>query len=278
MARKIIRLPSMSRVVAGATAMLELPKGPTYYKLVFRASGTALAIAHIGQIRVMVDGKAVQTFKNLQRLMDINGYYGREADTVTEFAIHLYRPELVPAQGTAKGGAVDPRRLPAFGTQDVQTFTVEMDLAAGAPADIAMSCRAFVDPTPQPLGIFTRIREIPYASAVAGQVEIDKLVRGPWYQAIHLFKSDVTAVEVEVDTVKIIDGVKADLERIEKGASPVKRVPVTASATHIDFVTEGDMNQALQTDAVNDFRVRMTLGTSGAVDIVTETLDTLEGA
>jgi hypothetical protein len=55
-------------------------------------------------------------------------------------------------------------------------------------------------------------------------------------------------------------------------------VPVTASATHVDLVTQGDLAQALNTNKVQDLRLKATFDTSGAADIVTETLDTLTGA
>lgn len=273
MARKINKLPSMSRVVAGSTATLELPIGPTYRRLLFSVTaGAALDASDIGRINVLIDGKVVQTFKNLQRLMDINSYYNRAADTMAAtaavFAIHFERSEMVD---------MVYRRAPGIGTQDVQTFHVELDIAAGAPADIAITAYAEVDPVPQPLGVFFKIREFPFSSAVSGQVEIDKLPRGAWYSVIHLFKSDITAVEVQGNQVKVIDGTKGILERTQKEASPVKRVPVTGSATHVDFITDGDLSQSLRTDLLNDFRILATLGSSGAVDIVAETFDTLNG-
>lgn len=269
MARKIIRLPSMSRVVEGSTATLEMPVGPTYLSLIFTVGGTALAIADIGRINVLIDGKVVQTYKNLQRLMDLNGYYKRGVDTVNQFVLHFFRREMHD---------LVYRRAPGIGTADVQTFHIEIEMLAGTPADVTMSCQANIDPQPQPLGVFVKVREYPFNSAVSGQVEHDKLPRGPWYAALHLFKSDVSAVEVEANQSKIIDATKTVLERVQKEASPVARAPVTASCTHIDMTTEGDFAQAIRTQNLSDFRVKMTLDTAGAVDIVAETLDTLEGA
>lgn len=273
MARKIIRLPSMSRVVPGAKATLELPIGPTYRRLIFAAKAAAgLDATDIGRIDVLVNGKVIQTYKNLARLNAVNAYYGRAADTMSvtdaEFALHFERAELMDAVY---------RRAPGMGTADVQTFHIEVEIAAGAPADISMTCHAEIDPERQPLGVFYKVREFPFSSAVAGQVEIDKLPRGGWYSVIHLFKADITAVEVEGNQVKVIDATKTILERTQKEASPVKRVPQTASATHIDFITDGDLSQSLRTDLLNDFRLKVTLATSGAVDIVAETFDTLNG-
>lgn len=269
MARKTIKLPSMSRVVAGAKATLECIIGPTYKNILFAVTGTGLATSDVGRIDVLLDGKVVQTYSSLQRLLDLNGYYNRSTDTIAEFMLHFFRAEMMD---------IVYRRAPGIGTQDVQTFHVEMQLAAGAPADIAMTAYAEVDPVSQPLGAFFKVREFPFSSAVAGQVEIDKLPKGAFYGAIHLFKADISNVEVEADQVKIVDATKSVLERQQKEASPVVRVPVTGSATHLDFMTEGDAAQAIQTDTLQDFRIKMTLDTAGAVDIVTETIDTLNAA
>jgi hypothetical protein len=268
MARKILKMPSISRVVAGSIATLELPIGPTYRRLIFNATGTALAISHVGRIDVLVDGKVVQTFKDLQRLIDINAYNNRGADAATQFAIHFERAELLDAVW---------RRAPGMGTADIQTFHVQLTIPSGAPANMTMDCFAEVDPAPQPLGLFFKVREYPFSSAVSGEVEIDKLPRGPLYSVMHLFKADINSVEVTANQVKVVEATKAVLERSQKEASPVKRVPLTAKATTVDLITDGDLAQSLDTSKLADFRVKMTLGTSGAVDIVAETLDTLQG-
>ncbi len=266
--RKTLKLPSLSRVVAGSKATLDLSTGPTYFNIVFSATGTALAVAHFKRIDVFLDGKVIQTYKNLQRLIDINSFFNRAADTANEFVLHFFRPEMMD---------IVYRRAPGIGTADVQTFHIEIELDAAAPADISIDAHAMIDPVPQPLGSFFKIREYPFSSAVAGLVEIDKLPRGAFYSVIHMFKSDISSVEVELDGVKVVDASKAVLEREQKEASPEKRVPVTASATHIDFTLEGDIAQSVQTDRLQDFRVKMNLDTPGAVDIITETLDTLGG-
>lgn len=271
MSRKVLKTPSLSRVTPGSTATLELPVGPTYEKLIFSVTAASLLdMTDIGRINVLFDGKVVQTYKSLQHLYDLNSFYGRDADsmsaTAAEFAIHFNRAEL---NGLAY------QRAPGIGTADLGTFHIEMEIAAAAPASIAITAQSVIDPVPQPLGVFFKVREYPYNSSVSGQVEMDKLPRGAWYGAIHLFKADISAVEIEANQVKIVDATKAILERIQKGASPVKRVPVTARATHIDFLTDGDLAQAVRTELMQDFRLKMTLDTSGAVDIITETLDSL---
>lgn len=269
--KKINRLPSLSRVVPGSKATLELPLGPTYERIIFTVSAAAgLDASDIGRIDVLINGQVKQTFKDLQRLMDLNSYYNRDADTVAanqmQFALHFNRAELVDSLW---------RQAPGIGTADVQTLHIEMDINAAAPADIAITAHALTNPARQPLGVFFNIKEFPFSSAVAGEVEADKLPRGAFYSALHLFKSDITSVQVEANSVKIIEGTKGVMERLQKGAAPKARVPVTAKATHVDFILEGDLLDSLPTANLQDYRVKMTLGSAGAVDIVAETLDTL---
>lgn len=269
--KKTVRLPSLSRVVAGSKATLELPLGNTYERIIFSASATAgLAIAHIKRIDVLINGNVVQTYKNLQRLFDLNGYYGREPDTISgtgaQFALHFTRAELLDSLW---------RKAPGFGTADVQTFHIEIEIDAAAPATLAINSHALIDPVRQPLGAFFRIREFPVSNATAGVLEADKLPKGAWYSLIHLFKADISNVELIANDVKIVDATKSILERIQKGSSPQKRVPVTGSATHIDLITDGNLLDSLPTANLSDFRIKMTLDTAGAVDIVTETVDTL---
>lgn len=264
MAKKHIKLPSVSRVVKGSTAVLEIPIKPTYHNIMFTLTGTALDAAHIGKIRVLANGKEVQTFANLQRLMDLNKYWNRSADTVNQFMIHF----------TDNGyDQLAYKRAPAFGTNDLQTFTIEMDIAAGAPDDITMKAQAFIDTVPQALGVYTQIRDYGISSAVAGVVENDKLPKsGDVYKAIHIFKSDISNVELLVDGVQVIDATKAILERAQKNVYPVARVPQSAKATHIDFLLEGDAGDLMNTRGVSDLRMKMTFDTVGLASIVTETL------
>lgn len=264
--KKLVKLPSLSRVAPNAKATLEFPIGPTYERIVFTVTGGAgLGVEDIGRIDLLIDGKSIQTFKDLQRLIDINYYWNREADTINQFAIHLNRAEL-------EGNVF--RQAPGIGTADVQTMHIEMDILA-APTDITITAHAQLNPVRQNLGAFYRIREFPFSSSVGGQVEIDKLPRGPWYSAIHLFKADVTGVEVTANDVKVIDATKSVLERFQKAASPRARVPLSAKATHIDLILEGDLMDSLPTAGLQDFRIKPTITTLGAIDVITETIDTL---
>ncbi|HEY1022555.1 MAG TPA: major capsid protein P2 [Flavisolibacter sp.] len=265
MAKKMISLPSMSRVTPGSTAILDLPIGPTYEQLIFSASGTGLAATHFGGIRLLIDGTVRRTHKDLQRLMDLNGYYNQSVDSATEFMVHFIRQEFA---------SLADELTPGLGTQDLRTLTIEIDILAGAPANIAMSAAAFVDTEPQPLGVYTQIKEYTLPVSAAGDVDWDKLSRANAnvYQAVHFFKSDVTKVYFEVDSFKVADFTKAQLERIQRSARPIARVPVTAKASTLDFNIRGAVSDLLNMRNVKDSRFRLTVGSAGTIEIVTEEL------
>lgn len=269
--KKTFQLPSI-KAAPNSKATLGLPIGPTYETVYFVVTAAAaLDVTDIGRIDVLLNGTVRQTFKNLQRLMDLNAFYNREADTVTatriEFGIHFNRRELMD---------LEARSAPGMGTQDLQTFDIEIDIPAGAPSDIAIVAHGKVNPVRQNVGMFIEVKEFPYSTSVSGDNEVSDLLRGPFYSAIHMFKSDVTKVQLRADSVEICNATKQILERQQKGAAPAARVPVTASATHLDFLLDGNLMDAMPTGGVQDLRLTMTLGTSGSVDIVTETFQTLK--
>lgn len=268
MAYKIIPLSSVSSVAPGSTATVDLLIGPTYKKVMFEATGTGLTVGHIGRIRVLIDGKQAQVYKNLERLVDMNTYHGRGGDTAGQFVLHFDRSELVD---------MSQRRAPGFGTADVQTFTIQIELPSGAPANIAIKGWAHIDTDPSPLGLIYKIVENQMSSSTSGVMEVDKLLRGPWYSCIHFFKPDISNVEVEVGSTRVIDAPKSVLERLQRQASPVAKVPMTSKATTLDMLLEGNMFDSLMTQGLKEFRLKITLDSPGSVEIVSETLDALVG-
>ncbi len=265
MAKKIILLPSISRVGANNTAILELPINPTYHHIQFVASGTALAISMFKRMRVIVDGETVQEYKDLQRLIDRNAYHNLSTDTAGNFILHFKDDDF---------NDLASKRTPAFGTAGLRTFNIEIELDATFSADGKLTAYAYVDTKPQPLGVFTRIRETSINSAVSGVIEYDKLAKnGAVYKQIHFYKSDISKIEMEADGNKLIDATKSVLEREQKNVRPVARTPITAKATHLDFLLEGDDGDLLNTQGMQDLRVRMTFDTAGVCEIVTEQLD-----
>jgi len=92
--------------------------------------------------------------------------------------------------------------------------------------------------------------------------------------AIHLYKSDITKVEIDVNSVKIID---ASAGIIALNQEDYGRQTNTTEKTVIDFMLDGDIYRALSTKGVQDFRIKPTITTAGLVTTYVEYLDSFEG-
>ncbi len=260
MARQSKSLTSFSNVSAGSTATLQLPLGATYDAIHIKYAGVTLA--QLKNIEVRINGKVIQSFIDATRLQDINKYYKRnvKAGVIT---LWFVRPEM---------DNVGLRRMTAIGTADVSTFDLRVDIDGAAAAPVLT---AYANKSNQsPLGMITKFKRFPASSATAGQKEIDNIPREGRIAAIHLFKADISKVEVEVNERPVYDfdkvlgaGVQVDYGRN----------PNAAKHTSVDFTLDGDPSQALVVQGANDFRLRTELDTSGAFDIVVEYLTSFNG-
>lgn len=259
--RKLVKLPSFSNVVAGSTATLGCPVGLTYDLI--SVTYTGITLEQMENIKIVVNGKVIQEYKSGQELDYINRYYGRGA-AAGILNLWFLRPELA---------TVRARRLTALGTADVSTLSVQMDVAAAAAAPV-LTAHA-VQSAPAPMGIVTKIKAFPRSFATTGLQEIDNIPRsGARIAAIHLFKSDVSAVEVAVNSATAWDLSKALGAEIQTRHG---RTPIAAACTHVDWCLDGDPGHALETESVQDLRVKPTIDTVGEVRTVVEYLDGYAG-
>lgn len=271
--RKITVLPSMSNVTAGSTAVLDCPTGLTYDKIVLDYSGVTLA--EMTNIELRLNGKTIMGWKTGTLLDMMNTYYGFE-DSAGFLTLHFVRPWMANLQ---------QRRSTAIGTSDVDTMTLHMDIAGTAANPVIKGYAHQSGPTK--LGSIVKVRSFPKTFATSGRVEIDSIPRSARIVAVHLFKSDISNVEVEMDSVKIIDTSKTLASELCKKATPVARVPQDAAATHVDFCMDGDNRHVLipcgDSQAVpplapaQDLRLRLDLGSAGSVDTIVEYLDGFHG-
>lgn len=267
--RLTTRMPSLSNVTAGGTATLNAPIGRTYERMVFSYSGVTRA--QMKDIKVVIDGKPIMEFADAEQVAALNKYYGRhdEAGLIT---LWFVRPEL---------NALEQQRVTGLGTGDqagngkISTlqFEIEIDAAAVDPKVTAHAIQS----DPAPLGMINKIKRFTYSSATAGQFEIDNIPKGPRLCAIHFVKAagDVSRVEVEQNSRKIVEGDKPLLQYLQKEAG---RTP-QAGYLAVDFTQEGDVYQSIVTDPrqIQDQRFRLTLDTAGQVTVLVEYLDGFAG-
>jgi coat protein len=268
MARKFINLPSVLNVAVGNTFILDVPVGGLTYEQIILDLGANITDAEITNIRVKINGEEIQFYADGTTLEDLNDYYGRP-NTATFLSIFFSRPEMADLKR---------ERLTALGTLDIQTLTIEGDIDAGA-AGATISAYALVS-EPTKLGSFTRVRRFPFNFAGSGQVEMTGITFGPPILGMHFQKSDVSDVLIEDSSKAVVRMPKLILNHIQEGYS---RAPVTALFTHVDFGLEGDPAQVLLTAGrdkngvvrTRDLRIQPTLGSSGAINLIVEYLDTL---
>jgi hypothetical protein len=253
--RRTELLPSLSNVAAGAQCTLNCPVGFTYDQIKLSYSGVTDAQAK--NIRVKVNGKTIQEFKDFAEIDSINKYYGRNVQSGF-CTLFFNRPEM------ATPGV---QRLTGLGTLDVATLTVEIDIdaAAASPAIVATAVLS----EPQPLGLIAKVRAFPRSFATTGQQDIDSIPRADRIAAIHFIKSDVSNVEVKLNSTVVYNATKSIGADIQKDYD---RVPQTSDMTTVDFLLEGDITQALIMKGVQDFRVQPTNDTTGEIRTVVEYL------
>lgn len=269
--RKIEKLPSVQNVSAGSTAALHLPCGMTYDYIDFVLEN--ITLAQMTNIEVRINGKTIQNFGSGTELDTINKYHGRVAFQNGVLRLWFMRPELPTLQIANNGSLVDQRYVTSIGTSDVATFSIHFDISGDC---VSPTVTAYAQKSPAaPLGFFTKIKAFPRSYSTTGQQEIDTLPRsGARIAAIHLFKSDVSEVNVEVDSIKVYDVTKTLGEELQKDFG---KSPVSDSATHIDFLMNGSLDDALKTYGVQDMRLRPVIDTVGSVRTVVEYLDGYEG-
>lgn len=252
-------LPSFSNVSAGSTAVLQVPLGYSYNLINIEYSGVTLA--QLQDIEVRINGKVMQSFVDGIRLQDINKYYKRNIKSGV-ITLWFETPEFNEAF----------IRSTAIGTQDVSTFdiAVNIDAAAAAPTLKAHAVRS----NNLPLGAVIKYKRFSASSAAAGIKEIDNLPREARVKAIHLFKSDITKAEVELDSTIFYDPSKTLGAGIQ---TDYGRNPDTAKMTTVDFTLHGDPMQGLLVQNAYDFRLRANCATAGAFDIIVEYLSGYSG-
>ena len=262
MARRLKKLPSLSNVAAGSTATLEAPRGLAYHQIVLKYSG--ITLAQLQKIRMEVDGKVFQQYKDGAQLDSLNQYYGRGAAENGWIVLHFARPEL---------DTLAQKRLFALGTADISTLALRIDIDAAAAAPVLEAYA--LEAEQEPFGLCTKVKSFPVSFATGGTHEVDNLPvpASARIAAIHLFTDKVTHAELEVNGNIAFQAPKTLEDKIQKDAG---RSP-SASKFTLDFIKEDDFAQSQVLAGIQDFRIRMDVAQATAFDIVVEYLEGKNG-
>jgi len=259
--RFLKKLPSLSNVAAGSTAVLNIPvAGRTVDQLKLIYSG--MTLAQMKNIQFKANGKTFKKWKDGAQLSWMNAYYGKP-DTAGMLTFWFVENELQ---------TMADKRMPALGTEDLSTLTLEFDIDAAAAAPKASASAMLSDK--MPFGMTTKVLQFPNSSATAGIKEIDNLATGgARIKAIHAIKADINSAELELNGYLGFEGKIETQNQILKDNG---RVPQDG-IFHMDFVVDGDMAQAIPTKGIQDLRMRYDLATAGTLDLVVEYYDGLQG-
>lgn len=265
--KRLIKLPSVANVAAGASCSVNCPIGPTYERILLTVTGTTVA-TNCQNIEVRINGKPVMRFRNLDELDKINTYHGRGAAANGVYSIWFRRPELP---------AVADQLLFALGTADVATLSVHADLAAGIGTP-TVTAHADINNTVQPLGIITKVKAFPCTSAALGEVSIDSIPRtGARIACLHFENTSTPTfsnLRAQADGIDLIDATPTML--LEQAKSYDKAA--VTGWMHADFIVGGDFRESLRTDNLQDLRFLPTIATAiGAYHVTVEYIDRLEG-
>lgn len=250
-----------------------LPTGLTYDTILMH---TNFHVKGLVNIRVKIGTKIIQTFKDGVELENWNKRYNRRTNTAAGYShFHHVRPELHD---------YIERRLTAIGTADVSEFRIEFNLAAtlyqydGVTAlgtDPVVNTWALRSEQ-QPLGVFTRIT--PHQenySTTGAQIWDDMEWRGR-LAGMHLIGGTISDWTLQLNDVEFNDTTSVVNEEFSL-CSHFPRAPIS-DWQHIDFIAQGETDEALVPELFNDKRLMFTNGATGVIRILVETFDTLQAA
>lgn len=263
-----VGLSSVKNVDAGGTATLTLPTSGTYHGIDLTYTTATVGgadqvnmEAEIEEIRVIVNDK-VQRRMTMRQLIDINA---RKGQAFNPGFIEIFFGE--PWRRTAQG-----EDALAWGMADVDTFHIEIDIAAGAVTP-TLSAQKLWDSVTRPMGPIVKWRQSTVTVGATGHVDVTTWSKKDAYYGIHCDSTDILDVTISTDQTEKREFTKAQSDLL---AGKFGR-PAHADWLHIDF----DMNNrassvlTLQKPSggeVDEFEVVFNMGAANSFTVVREVL------
>lgn len=260
------KMPQTEGLAAGQTAITRLPTGPTYFELGIRYqydnlgtptdAGEAQFTADFDEVRVIVDEEPFIRLTGAE-LLALNKYYNRPF-VAGQLPVIFARPWYRTPAGEDEL---------AYGTLDVQTMSVEVDIDAAATPD-NMSIYAAVGPA-APLGRHMTVRRTTYQAAAIGIHEISDFARGPYgLAAMHIVSGNVADVELQANQKKVFEADRP----IAEGFYGDRRTWQTGYF-HVDFQARDRVSETLSL-VLEDFRAKINHSVApGSYPIIQERIE-----
>lgn len=263
--RSFEQLKKIENVVAGQTATLQLPIGPTYDKLRFVL--TNVTPAQLKNVKLELNGRLISDFTSFAEMQKIDAYYGRRI-TAGFVTWHFNEDDLT---ATLSDG-----RFFGLATMGLATATISFDIDGDVtnPGIAVYSEKSA--PFPAEGQWLKKFRRYPFPQAAGEFSEHTSLPKpvGASIKAIHAIKADVTGVELVIDNTRWFEFPKAVNEEMQKDyGRQARRVPQAGMFT-LDFALQGDVGSTMPiTPGIQDLRLKTKADTVGQVVIGIEYYD-----
>lgn len=265
--QRFITTNSFNAVGAGQTATLDLPVTQLYrmLQLNYTRAGVAATEAQmksdIAEVRLKLNGKVQRVFSATE-LFSINSFNGHSV-VAGRLPIFFAEPTRRTAQGEDAG---------AWGTADVDTFQVEVDID-GAAISPGITANVLIDPMNRQMGPIVKWRRQNIPVTATGIATTTTLDKNNAYYRIHAFSTDINAVEVLVDQNRVLEGSAEELS----AHYAANGLTVPAAETVLAFDVDQRVSSALAMaysngQKVSEFRVEWDMGAATSFNIISELL------
>lgn len=277
--KRIIPLTSISGVAAGGTATIVMPTNVRYHSITFQygcANGggptEANCEAHLTQWR-----------------LNINSVTQRMVSTAHQFDINRTKgvtPDVGATAGYIPFFFSEPQRestpmveATAWGMRGVESFQIEVDIAAGATSPVLTGWAIVDDVQEPPMGIVKLRREIIQVAAIGDLSYKMNTENGDSYQGLYFFEGtagDVNNLRLEWDGVKLFDLDENDVIPFRKWAGST----TVSGCFHVplDMNNPADAVPTVKRDAsgglirVQEFNATLNMGAAANVTLYREVI------
>lgn len=260
-----VRMPNVTNVGEGQTATVGITTGKHTFESVVLGL-TDIAKTAIRDLEVRVNSKPIQSFKTVEDMEAISGYYGYLVKT-GRVVLQFFRKHFVSSAQA---------RTFNLGMADVDVAEVSFDigdLAEGASPKVSAYSPKYThirdgapDKDTNKLGAITKIRHFTKAFSAQGRFEIDDLPKEMFLQALHLKSEKISHVRLEVNGQTVWDLSKTEMEEYltDHGRKP------QAGWYHLDWMLTNELGGQLSFSGVNDFRLILEMDDPDTVVIYPE--------
>ncbi len=270
------KVSTVSNVGANQDATIDMKVGNISYDSVSaQLSGTSFTKSHLGNTVLELNGKPIQSYKNITQQELIQAYYGRDVNA-DELHFDLARPEFDRFQD---------RKAFSWGMANVDTFQIVS--AIGAATAPALAVRTVYSQRPgtegvpvnvaNRLGLITKVRRFVHAPTGSGDYEIDNIPREAFIMAIHMICAggdNINSAEVTVGENVVYDSLtKESMTDMVNRAGRVRQT----NTFHLDWMLDNQLGTQLAVQGQSDFRIALDMAGADTIDVYVEYLTEFQG-